>query len=281
MKTGFKLITSALLLLAAPGMAAWHIVEGFEGATFPPVGWTVADLAVPEANWVRSDSSYQAHTGNHAAYITYSPSGAGPCNDWLITPQIVVQPNDSIYFWFRSDYIGWSPDDTYLNISTTNNLPASFTTTLWHLWEGGGYSQTYTQQGVSLSSYAGHQVYLAFQNINDYGDGVLIDDVMVGQGPVGVSGEPSQAGSCTLSLLPSRPNPARGKTFFGFTLPKAGNYELGVYNFAGQLAHRITGVGSGGLNRVEWNAAVLPAGVYFCRLSSASGTAARRMTVVR
>lgn len=279
MKIKLELILPALLLLAMPCLAAWHINESFEGA-WPPAGWTVVDLAVPQANWVRSDSGYLPHSGNHAAFITYSPFGAGPCNDWLITPPITILANDSVYFWFRSDYLGYTPDDTYLKISTTDNNPTSFTTTLWHLWDGGGYSQNYTQYGVNLSAYAGQQIYLAFQNINEYADGVLIDDVRVGQGPVGVSGEPCPSASNTFTLLPIRPNPARGKTSFNFILPQAESYELGIYNLAGELRYRIAGTGSSGMNRVEWNASGFPAGVYLYRLSTAWGIATRRLTVL-
>ncbi len=258
----------------------WHISESFEGA-WPPAGWTVADLAVPETGWIQSDSSYQAHTGYHAAFISYTSSGAGPCNDWLITPQFTVMPNDSVYFWFRSDYIGWSPDDTYLKVSTTNAQPSSFLTTLWHLWEGGGYTQTFTEFAADLTAYSGQQVYLAFQNINDYGDGVIVDDVRVGHGSVGVEGAPVQTPETSFALLLNHPNPARGRTTISFNLPTAGTYELSVYNISGQKAAAFAGRGHAGPNSIEWNASRAGAGVYLYRLSAGGQSAIRKMTVIK
>ncbi|MDP2807011.1 MAG: choice-of-anchor J domain-containing protein, partial [bacterium] len=112
-------------------------------------------------------------------FINYDCSG-GTAEDWLITPQIAIQANDTIYFWMDTYDFGFAPDDTYLKISTTDNQPASFTTTLWHIWEGGGYVNGWAQYAVDLSAYAGQSVYLAFQHTDVCGDGIFIDDVSVG-----------------------------------------------------------------------------------------------------
>ena len=154
---------------------AWHLQEGFEGV-FPPAGWTTVDVAGASYQWQQSTSS--VHTGSYSAFINYDCSGYS--EDWLITPQIAIQSNDSIYFWMDCYDFGWSPDDTYLKVSTTDNQPASFTTTLWHIWEGGGYVDGWTQYAVDLSAYAGQSVYLAFQHTDVCGDGIFIDDVSVG-----------------------------------------------------------------------------------------------------
>jgi hypothetical protein len=154
----------------------WHLQESFEG-TFPPAGWTTVDVAGPSFSWVQSGASF--HSGSYSALIDYDCFG-GTAEDWLITPPITIQADDSIYFWMDTYDFGYPPDDTYLKISTTDSLPASFTTTLWHIWDGGGYVDGWAQYAVDLSAYAGQTVYLAFQHTDICGDGIFIDDVSVG-----------------------------------------------------------------------------------------------------
>jgi hypothetical protein len=156
----------------------WPILEGFED-NFPPDGWTTKDLAGTDESWQQSTWDY--YNGNYSAFIDYDCSEVA--EDWLITPQITIKNNDSIYFWmicYDYSYV----DDTYLKISTTDNQPSSFTTTLLHLWDDGSstgnYPTDWTQYAVDLSAYAGQQIYLAFQHTDDCGDGIFIDDVMVG-----------------------------------------------------------------------------------------------------
>jgi hypothetical protein len=154
---------------------AWHINESFEGS-FPPAGWTVQNVAGASYAWVQSSSS--VHSGSYSAFIHYDCSGYS--EDWLITPQVTIQSNDTLYFWLDIDDFGWPPDTTKVMISTTDNQPASFTTVLWQQWDGGGYVDAWTEYAVDLSAYAGQSVYLAFRHNNNCGDGVFVDDVRIG-----------------------------------------------------------------------------------------------------
>ncbi|MBI5805169.1 choice-of-anchor J domain-containing protein [candidate division TA06 bacterium] len=156
---------------------AWHLQEDFEG-TFPPAGWTTQDLAGMDESWQQSDLDY--YNGSYSAFIDYDCSEYS--EDWLITPQITIQANDTLYFWMNVYDPGYE-DDTYIKISTGDNQPASFTTTLLHLYDdygAGNYVYSWTQYAVDLSAYAGQTVYLAFHHTDDCGDGIFIDDVSVG-----------------------------------------------------------------------------------------------------
>lgn len=100
--------------------------------------------------------------------------------------------------------------------------------------------------------------------------------------PTGVEGGPSAPlVGRALSLMPNFPNPVRGRTNISFNLPKAGAYELRVYNIAGQMVDRITGQGQAGANRLTWNAGRLAAGVYLYAVSSNEQSATRKLVVVR
>ena|GEM_PF-2091697 len=174
-------IPTAAVKVAMPSKASdpksWHLQEGFEGS-FPPAGWTTQDISGTDYSWAQSSSDY--YSGSYSAFIEYDCSEWA--EDWLITPQITIQNNDSIYFWMNVYDPGYE-DDTYLKISTTDNQPASFTTTLLHLYDdygSGNYVYNWTQYAVDLSAYAGQTVYLAFQHTDDCGDGIYLDDISVG-----------------------------------------------------------------------------------------------------
>jgi len=98
----------------------------------------------------------------------------------------------------------------------------------------------------------------------------------------GVSGgPPSPQIGPGFRLEQNAPNPVRGSTDIRFDLPKAGVYELRVYNIDGRMVDSKTGRGQAGPNRIGWNAGKLAAGVYLYQVSSEGQSATRRLVVVR
>jgi hypothetical protein len=97
----------------------------------------------------------------------------------------------------------------------------------------------------------------------------------------GVSGGPSQPLSYAFGLNANRPNPVSGKTTFSFTLPRAQDYALKVYNIAGQQVASFAGKGQAGPNSVNWNTGKNGAGVYFYQLASGGMSATRKLVVLR
>jgi hypothetical protein len=155
--------------------------ESFESTTFPPTGWQ--RISIQGSNqWVRSTAQFQA--GVASAYMQYQ-STAG--EDWLITPQYkVTASTDSLIFYMRLAYAGYAPDSLCIKISTTDSLTSSFTKTLLKLSEGVNYppnSTTWYRYGVSLNTYVGQNVYLAFKHFNNNGDGLYIDNIKIGTPP--------------------------------------------------------------------------------------------------
>ena len=83
-------------------------------------------------------------------------------------------------------------------------------------------------------------------------------------------------------LAQNFPNPFNPSTSIEYSLPERMEVSVRVYSLLGQevalLAH---GTQEAGLHRVEFNAAGLPSGTYFCRLSGAAGTQIRTMVVIK
>jgi hypothetical protein len=99
--------------------------------------------------------------------------------------------------------------------------------------------------------------------------------------PTGVAGAPAPRPVHGFALNRNYPNPVNGKTNISFSLPKAGDYSLKVYNVAGQVVNTINGRGNAGINTVNWNSKNVSNGVYFYQLNAAGNTATRKMIVVK
>jgi hypothetical protein len=157
-----------------------YIKESFEGS-FPPTGWQIRNV-LGSNQWVKSTN--QAHTGSASAYIQYQTANA---EDWLILPHFSVEKStDSIMFWVRLAFQGYSPDRLEVLLSTTDDALTSFTTTLLDLQEGVNYppnSNTWYQHKVSLENFVNQDIYIAFKHTNNNGDGLYIDDVELGTPP--------------------------------------------------------------------------------------------------
>jgi hypothetical protein len=99
----------------------------------------------------------------------------------------------------------------------------------------------------------------------------------------GVEGKPPVAASLpsSLKLMPNYPNPVKGRTTISFNLQKAGQFNLKIYNIAGQMVKSFNGQGYSGNNSLVWDASKTSAGIYFYQLSAGSQTATRKLIVVK
>jgi choice-of-anchor B domain-containing protein len=117
-----------------------------------------------------------------------------------------------------------------------------------------------------------------------------LDDFMIYdvQAEPGV-GAPLVAAPITgLTMAPAAPNPFRaGETArVSFALPEKGRVVAGVYDVGGRfVAKLVDGVLEAGPHGLAWNGLAAgrpaPAGVYFLRLETASGTRSGKMVLVR
>ncbi|MGZ3863589.1 MAG: Kelch repeat-containing protein [Bacteroidia bacterium] len=204
------------------------IREGFENTTFPPAGWQTVDVSGPE---VFLRSTMIPHTGQASAFCLYEQN-APYGEDWLIMPKFNVVSTDSLHFWLGITDPGW-PDSLYVLISTTDSALASFTNKELILADGNGYPSVhygYVKHSISLGSYAGQSVYVAFRNWNANGDGVSIDDVQLGTPPsadvASISWDkPHVLGDTTQSVIATVKNTGTSAQTFNVTMTITGGYS--------------------------------------------------------
>jgi hypothetical protein len=78
------------------------------------------------------------------------------------------------------------------------------------------------------------------------------------------------------------PNPFNPSTTISFDLPEAAQVTLSIFNALGQeIAVVVDGIGKPGKSSVVFDAGILPAGVYTCRLAAGGFTAAMRMLLIK
>jgi hypothetical protein len=78
------------------------------------------------------------------------------------------------------------------------------------------------------------------------------------------------------------PNPFNPSTTIVYTLPTASQVAIRVFNMLGaEVATIVEGERSAGMHQAVFNAAGLPSGVYFCRMTAGTFSANRKLMLVR
>ena len=139
----------------------------------------------------------------------------------------------------------------------------------------------YTVTAESLGTYyyrvRGHNTTWGW---NDYGP---LEDIVV-TGLTGVAQEPT--GKVVTSVFGVGPNPVTGATRVSYALVRAGAASLNIYDATGrQVRSLVSGILKAGAYMVSWDGRnadgrLVPAGVYYVRLSADRASTAR-VTVVR
>lgn len=193
----------------------------------------------------------------------------------------------SYWVWYSNDQ-GSSGGDTWLvEVNDGGALWPDLenTTTSTNAW----VNRTFlVEDYVSLTS----QVQFRFV-ASDVGSGSIVeagidDFLLTGINPVAtdvVAGE--SVGRIDFGLAPCRPNPFNPTTLISYSLPKAGQAELRIFDVTGRevstLASRPHEAGE---HQVEWNGTSssghpVAAGVYFVRLEAEGFLQVRQMTLIR
>lgn len=84
------------------------------------------------------------------------------------------------------------------------------------------------------------------------------------------------------SLAQNTPNPFNPSTTIAFTLPRECKTELTVYDVGGRKVTTLAdGVFPAGEHGIVWNAAGMPSGVYFCRITAGGHTDTKKMLLLK
>jgi subtilisin family serine protease len=83
------------------------------------------------------------------------------------------------------------------------------------------------------------------------------------------------------ALHQNYPNPFNPTTTIGFSLPRASNYTLSIYNIVGQLVHEVKGFSKAGDVEIEWDADKLASGIYLYKVTAGRSSASKKMLLLK
>ncbi len=272
--------------------------ESFEGVTFPPAGWTKIQVAAGATGWERQVAGTTpvpgfnggsiicpVGGGTAVAFCNYLTGGSSSNDEWLITPQITnVQPGDSLTFWLRK--FGNYVDHIDVKISTTTPTVAAMTTTVQVL-NFAAADSGYIQYKYNIGSLvpAGSNIYIGFRQwvLDAFNDGAsfCLDLVRVTANTVGVTHNGTEV-PANYDLSQNYPNPFNPSTVINFSIPKAGNVKLAVYDALGNEVETILNAyEQPGNYTANFNASKLSSGIYFYKLIASDFTATKKMMLVK
>lgn len=115
-----------------------------------------------------------------------------------------------------------------------------------------------------------------------FNDITTVTDVITSNLVTAGTSEPDGNNPLRFSLNQNFPNPFSGNSVVEFSIASAGNVDLSVYNIIGQKVKVLfDGSLSAGTHRVGLEGDGLPGGIYFYRLSTANGTAAKKFHLLK
>jgi M6 family metalloprotease-like protein len=154
-------------------------IEDFEGIEFPPDCWTVTNIDGGNQQWQKNPSVYNltnvyersASVAGHSYHSTLNQEG------WLITPKISIPDSGNciLTFWSLNAYpTYYEYNGVYVSNATDIN-----TFTEIKVLQGDEVSVLWKKISVSLSSYAGQEIYIGFKYAGLDADAWYIDDIAV------------------------------------------------------------------------------------------------------
>jgi hypothetical protein len=212
---------------------------------------------------------------NVAYHRTASSDSWGQFSFW---PDFGIQPASPavVKFKMKSDMavtvnvkpiFGTTGDDW-----NTRSVPGD---NAWH-----EYSCTLTEAKLAVSPVVRVYIYLDGGSTTPITAAVQLDDFYVGAAPVGVDGQSQQPRQ--FSLAQNYPNPFNPTTTINFTLAKASDVKLAVYNVLGQkVATLVDTRMNAGQQSVVFDASRLASGVYFYHLDAGSFNSVKKMLLMK
>jgi len=270
--------------------------ESFEGASFPPMGWSLLDADEDGYNFRRrsTEEYVSAHSGEWCAVseswvgnntqqgLTLQP------DNYLITPAIPLYNGVEVFLtYFVAIQDDQYPVETYsIVVSTTSPMPQSFQTVFTETLAAENVE--YQQRVIDLTEYAGQTIYIGFRHHNSTDNYQIKFDTIT----LHYEGEPDSESDALAKPLVNRlggnyPNPFNPSTTIAYSMAREGYVSIAVYNLKGQLVQRlVNGLRGAGEHSVVWNGddasgRSVGSGVYFYRMSVGDYTAVRKMLLIK
>jgi len=244
--------------------------ENFENE-FPPQGW--------QNNGWKQSQQFGANDSK-AAYSSFMYDGV------MSTYPVNLTENSKLSFWIANRYLSVTgggkvvgEDSIFCDISSDQG--ASWQNLMVYSPETPDV-QHYKME-FDLSPVTGYEVLFRWRHSTNgsmNAEGALIDSVLVYSSNVGISGNELVINKA--EITGSYPNPFNNTTSVSYQLNQAGEMKLAVYNAKGEMVKTIfNGQRNAGIYQSTFNADGLNSGLYFYRLTTATGISTRKVILVK
>ena len=254
--------------------------ESFEGEVFPPENWTVTGQPLTWLTWDDYGLVYYTDS-DEVEWEVYPPRGQRQAavewdfqgndqNEWMISPLIAIAENAVLTFktFVRLNSYDY---DEYLVRASTDGFTWE---TIWSAADyPAGVSNYDDDISLSLNSYVGQEVRIAWQAYNLYGGNLwyswFVDDVKIRATDtlVGINKKND------LPVSGAFPNPFSAFTTISFKMHQAGKVSLNVFRNDGtKVFERIFYELPAGFNEIKIDGTQLPSGFYYYQLQTSGGT---------
>ena len=262
------------------------LTEGFEGAVFPPAGWSLIDADGDGHNWLVFEGDGIAYNGAKCASSESYINNVGELtpDNYLITPAIQLPnaTNINLKYFVAAQDASWAQEKYSVMISASTPTAANFVAVHTETLQ----NATWSERNIDLAEYAGLTVYIAFRHW-DCTDmfRIKLDDVELTAG--GTNESDIVVTPLVTSLKSNYPNPFNPSTLISFDNAVEGNVQIEVFNVKGQKVRTLVndhfGVGS---HSVEWNGTdengkSVSSGIYFYNMRSGKYSSTRKMILMK
>ncbi len=268
----------------------------FNNAPFPidPLGYWQARDSGRSMPGLQAPTTTKSHSGTRAmgvswyAAIDTNTSAYGISDMWLVTKRLNVTAGDSLRFFISGGSATYS-DSIQIWVGIVDSLPKNFLAIPdFRLGSiafpvGSTYGQ-FVRKAYGLNFVAGQTVWIGFRYYNNAavdGFAIYLDDVMVGSPNVGINPNGNNIPD-KFALEQNYPNPFNPTTNIRFSLPKATNVQLVIYNSMGQEVRSLVNeFKNAGSYTVDFNASTLASGTYFYKIITSDFVETKKMTLVK
>jgi|GEM_PF-3169985 len=258
------------------------IDEKFDGAQFPPNGWTV-NQTHPTNTWMAGNiTDYNFNSIDPTnVYSAFCPWIAADQDEWLISPPFALASGTATIEFYSLYSIDWLTAAT-LKLLISVDGGANWT----QIWEAvnDGQPRSWRYQNVDITQYANNpNMKLAWQYVGNDGDVVAIDNVKL-TGFVNVTDveEENEKIPSTYELSQNYPNPFNPTTKINYSIPISSKVSLIVYDILGrEVKSLVNEFQNAGRYSTNFDANGLSSGVYFYRLTSGQFSETRKLILLR
>jgi len=184
-----KKITLVMILLFTTMVSA-QFSEDFNGAgaAFPPAGWAVYDGAnalglVEQWEQTGTDPNFSAQC------IWEAVTAGSVAEDWLVTPSIAIDATNNLLSFDATDYnAGDFGSVLSIRVSSTSQTDTTSFNEILSLDEAAlgnnpNSAVTFTTYEADLTAYVGQSIFIAFVHVQNDGDAVAVDNVVLSPAP--------------------------------------------------------------------------------------------------